>query len=96
MNINDYIKRKYGNTGSSADKGGGKSDNPVNAEETIGKYSAMSEEQLMQELFRSAEAGRQNGSLNNGMLDDFFGKVGGMLSAEQRERMTELIRQLKR
>ena len=85
MDINEYVKRKN------------KGKNPsLTPEEAIAKYSKMDEAELMQELFKTAEQGRANGELDNGVLDGFLTKMRPMLSPEQLERMKELINQLKR
>lgn len=64
--------------------------------EMMDKYSRMSEEQLMQEMFRSAASSRANGQLTDDMLDSFYHQAQGFLSPEQSERMRELIRELKK
>ena len=85
MDINEYIKRK--------NKGKRESMTP---EEAIMKYSKMDEASLMQELFKTAEEGRRNGELDNGVLDGFLEKMSPLLSKEQSERLKELINGLKR
>ena len=85
MDINEYIKRKNK----------GKRDS-LSPEEAIRKYSKMDEASLMQELFKTAEEGRRNGELDNGVLDGFLEKMAPLLSKEQAERMKELINGLKR
>lgn len=85
MRINDYIKRKSPEV-----------DKSTSNEEMVGKYSQMSEEQLMQEMFRSASQSRSNGTLNDEMLDGFYNQAQGFLSPEQSERMKDLIRELKK
>ena len=86
MDINEYIKRKNQ----------AKNNWSLTPEEAIAKYSKMDEAELMQELFKTAEQGRANGELDNGVLDGFLTKMRPMLSPEQAERMKELINQLKR
>lgn len=85
MDVNEYIKRKNK----------GKKEN-LSPEEVIRKYSKMDEQSLMQELFKTAEEGRQSGELDNGVLDGFLEKVSPLLSREQAERMRELVNGLKR
>ncbi len=58
----------------------------------IDHYTSMNEEQLMQELFRTANAS----GVTNNELDDFFKKVSPYLTPEQKEKMKNLIMQLKR
>ena len=84
MDINEYIKKKN------------KDKKVLTPEEAIEKYSKMDEVSLMQELFKTAEEGRKNGELDNGVLDGFLKKLSPILSKEQSERMKELIEDLKK
>ncbi|MDD3946586.1 MAG: hypothetical protein PHI19_01990 [Clostridia bacterium] len=86
MRINDYIKKRPVSPENSNE----------NTEEMLNRYSQMNEEQLMQEMFRNAAQSRENGSLNDQMLDDFYGKACAYLTPEQSERMKELIIELKK
>ncbi|MBO4538811.1 MAG: hypothetical protein J5781_00930 [Clostridia bacterium] len=63
-----------------------------NSESETAKYSSLSEEQLMQELFRVANAS----NVSNEELDAFFRNASPYLTPEQREKMKGLILQLKR
>ena len=63
-----------------------------NSESDAAKYTSLSEEQLMQELFRVANAS----NVSNEELDSFFQKASPYLTPEQREKMKGLILQLKR
>ncbi len=83
MNINDYIKRKNKNKPN------------LSPEEAITKYSAMNEEELMRELLRTAERGRAEGELNNGILDDIRAKVAPLLTPEQADKLNDLVDGLK-
>ena len=58
----------------------------------FGRYSSMGEEQLVQELFRTAN----ESNVTNEELDGFFERAKPYLTAEQREKMKNLIMQLKR
>ncbi len=58
----------------------------------LGRYTSMSEEQLMQELFRTANAS----GVSNEELDTFYRNAAPYLTPEQREKMKNLIMQLKR
>ena len=78
MDVGEYIRNK------NKAKQNNKSD--------INRYSSMSEEQLIQELFRAAN----ESNVSNDELDDFFNRAGPFLTAEQREKMKNLIMQLKR
>lgn len=90
MNIGDYIKSKKA-------KEAKKNNEPVlTPEEAIGKYSNMSESDLMSELFRSAREGRESGELTDESLEEFYNKARSFLTPEQAERMRELLIELKK
>lgn len=91
LRIQDYIIKKAQKT---AAKQAAKPDSQANnnsTEDILSKYGKMSEEELMSELFRVGAAS----NLTDGQLDSFFNNVKQMLTAEQRERMSDLIIQLK-
>ena len=78
MDVGEYIRKKERmKKGSSGD---------------VNKYTSMSEEQLMQELFRVANAS----NVSNEELDSFYRNASPYLTPEQREKMKGLILQLKR
>ncbi len=78
MDVGEYIRKKEKmKSGSSGD---------------VKKYTSMNEEQLIQELFRVANAS----NVSNEELDSFFQKASPYLTPEQREKMKGLILQLKR
>lgn len=85
MNINDYIRRKNGG-----------SKPRLTPEEAIEKYSAMTEQELMGELLKTAERGREDGELDNKMLDDIRSKVAPLLTPEQAGKLNDLIEGLKK
>ncbi len=60
-------------------------------ESEINKYSNMSDERLMQEMFALVDAGRQNGTLDNAKLEEFFNSASCMLSNEQIVKLRSLI-----
>ena len=60
---------------------------------TADRYAGMSEEQLMQELFRVGRVSSGNVSAKD--LDDFYARVKGFLTPEQSAKMRSLILQLK-
>ncbi len=64
---------------------------PKSLEEEIDKYSGMSEERLMQEMFYLVEEGRKNGTLDNQKLEEFFNSASCMLSSEQITKLRSLI-----
>lgn len=88
MKIRDFIDRQKKETPKSSE---GKPQG--DAEDRIKKYSKMSEEDLMRELFKVGSLSK--GGVTGKQLDDFYQSVEGMLSPEQKERMRELILQLK-
>jgi hypothetical protein len=100
MRIQDYINKRNGEPSPSSRQQprpeSAPSSNNISPEEMIDKYSRMSEEQLMQEMFRSASASRASGQLTDEMLDSFYNQAKCYLSPEQSERMSELIRELKK
>ena len=59
---------------------------------TVEKYTSMSEEQLLQELFRVSNSS----GVSNDELDSFYRNASPYLTPEQREKMKGLILQLKR
>ena len=60
-------------------------------EEELNKYSHMSEERLMQEMFALVDNGRKNGTLDNEKLEAFFNSASCMLSGEQITKLRYLI-----
>ncbi len=62
-------------------------------EEAFDTYSKMSEEELMQELFNVGACSK--GGTTPQQLDDFYKNVESFLTAEQKEKMKNLIMQLK-
>ncbi len=78
MNIKDYIKNKK---------------KPLPPQEALNKYSDMSEEELMRELFNVGACSKGNTSPQE--LDAFYAKIESFLTAEQREKMKDLIARLK-
>ena len=60
-------------------------------EEELNKYSHMSEERLMQEMFALVDNGRKNGTLDNEKLEEFFNSASCMLNNEQITKLRYLI-----
>lgn len=88
MSISDYIRKKNG--------GGNKKipNNGMPDEATINKYSQMSENELMSELFNQGSVSK--GQVSSEELDNFYSSASSFLTKEQREKMKYLIEQLKR
>ena len=65
--------------------------NQGSLEEELNKYSHMSEERLMQEMFALVDNGRKNGTLDNEKLEAFFNSASCMLNNEQITKLRYLI-----
>lgn len=96
MDVGEYMRRKQRESerAEHSKKEREKVRSDMSATEAIDKYSSMSEEQLMQELFRVGSV--SSGNVSADELDGFYGKVKAFLTPEQSARMKELISQLKR
>ncbi len=71
-----------------------KVDTQIDVNQAINKYGAMSEEELMRELFRVGSV--SSGNVSSAELDGFYKQVKNFLTPEQSEKMRNLIIQLKR
>lgn len=72
-------------------------ENPyVDDKKTIEELSKKSESELLSELLSVASKQRKEGSLNDGMLDEFQSKISSSLSKEQQERLSQIIGMLKK
>lgn len=80
MNIRDYINKKRPAA-------------PQSPEDAVKMYSGMSEEELMRELFSVGACSKGGTSAKE--LDTFYNNVQNFLTAEQKEKMQQLIMQLK-
>ena len=94
MSFQDYINNK--NNKSTTNNASNNQPNMDNLQQSYQKFMGLSQEELMQELFRTAEASREKGELNDSMLDNFYNQALMMLTPEQRERMKEIIIELKK
>ena len=65
-------------------------------EETISEYENKSEGELMSDLDRMIRDGRKNGTFNDGMLDAFIKNVAPMMDSEQRKKLDNIARTLKK
>ena len=79
---NNVFKSSVG-TGSTTPQG--------SLEDELNKYSHMSEERLMQEMFALVDSGRKNGTLDNEKLEEFFTSAKCMLNNEQITKLRYLI-----
>lgn len=64
--------------------------------ETIDKYSGYSEEQLMQELSTRVSQQKQQGKFNENELEGFINKVSPMLNREQRRKLADVAKKIKK
>ena len=88
MNIADYIRNKNKQNQDM------KVDTQIDVNQAINKYGAMSEEELMRDLFRVGSV--SSGNVSSAELDGFYEQVKNFLTPEQSEKMRNLIIQLKR
>lgn len=89
MRVNKYINNKLKSKINNSDP-------PPTPEEAYSRYSAMNEEQLLGELFRTSDAARSSGELSNDMLDGFYRNAEAYLTPEQAAKMRALIIELKK
>ena len=87
MDVGEYIRKKQQRMENQA------SVKNENINDAINHYSGMSEEQLMQELFKVGRV--SSGNVSAKELDGFYNNVRSFLSPEQAEKMKALIMQLK-
>ena len=64
-------------------------------DEKYNKYKNMSEQQLMEELFKEASLQKQSGNLSAKKLADIKNSIAPILSAEQQKRLDQLIDMLR-
>lgn len=88
MDVGEYMRRKEREKAQKK-----KRNKDMSASEAVERYSSMSEEQLMQELFKVGSVSR--GNVSAGELDAFYDNVRAFLTPEQAARMRELIILLK-
>ena len=88
MNIADYIRNKNKQNQNM------KVDTQIDVNQAINKYGAMSEEELMRELFRVGSV--SSGNVSSAELDGFYEQVKNFLTPEQSEKMRNLIIQFKK
>ncbi|MCL2631331.1 MAG: hypothetical protein FWD49_07455 [Firmicutes bacterium] len=100
MDFKSYIRRKAqeANTATNAQSESNEAESKKNEEikDKVNRYSQLSQEQLMEELFKVATESRKRGELSDSALDSFFNQASSFLSHEQSERMKELIGELKK
>ena len=80
-----------------SDGGAGNSDGGNTAgsgQDNYSRYTGMSREELMSEMYKEAAKSRAGG-MSNGDLDDFYNKVSPAMTEEQRANLRNLIDRLK-
>ena len=65
-------------------------------EETISEYENKSEGELMSDLDRMIRDGRKNGTFTDDMLDAFIKNVAPMMDGDQRKKLDNIARTLKK
>ncbi|NLL56443.1 MAG: hypothetical protein GX242_04440 [Clostridiales bacterium] len=93
MNIVDYIRRKEQEKNRKNSENNDNQQN-ISPQDALNKYSQMSENELMTELFK--EGSVSSGKVSAQELDNFYNSASGYLNQEQRNKMKMLIEQLKR
>lgn len=90
MDVGEYIRRKQREQEKNENQASQQNESVQSA---LGRYQSMSEEQLMQELFRVGKV--SSGNVSAKELDAFYDSVKGFLTPEQSAKMRALILQLK-
>lgn len=86
----------YGSRPTAGANSGGQRGVQDDLQSKINEFAGKSQEELMSELFASANLLKGEGRLTARDLDEFYGKVSGFLNEEQKARMRSLIEALKR
>ena len=86
----------YGKRPTSNANDGGQAGSQDDLQSKINEFAGKSQEELMSELFASANRMKGEGRLTAADLDGFYAKVSGFLNEEQKARMRSLIEALKR
>lgn len=61
----------------------------------VQQYDGHNEDELVQELFRTAQSQRAAGKLDNAQIEGLTNMLSPMLNAQQRQQMQALVEQLK-
>ena len=88
MDFKQYVQQKKGNV-----------QEPPGADQVraqMSQFEGKSEQELMSELMRSVEQGKQDGSFTPEAAEAFMKKVSPMLDDAQRARMRQLMGMLKK
>lgn len=66
-----------------------------NLQESLNKYQNLSQDELMNELFKEAGRLKQNGSLNENSLNMLQSTLAPMLNSEQNEQLKNILNRIK-
>lgn len=66
-----------------------------NIEENLNKYKNLSQNDLMNELFKEANRMKENGSLNEESLNMLKNTLSPILDSEQNKKLNEIINKIK-
>ena len=66
-----------------------------NLQESLNKYQSLSQDQLMNELFKEAGRLKQNGSLNESSLNMLKSTLAPMLNNEQNQQLDDILNKIK-
>lgn len=86
-NIRDYISSNQSSSNAN--------ELPVEVKGTVDKFSRMSESQLLSEMKNLAFQGKNDGSINEQSLKDFYTQMSPMLTADQRNKLKSLINSIR-
>ena len=66
------------------------------AKKALSAFNGKSENAVLLEILRQAEAGKRNGTLTNEQIDEFYRQFSPMLSEVQRQKFQTVIQRLKK
>ena len=102
MDIKDFLRSQ--NNGEPVEQNSGQQNQsnqsqpnkpPTQMNDKIKHYSSMSEQQLMQEMFRQASNEKASGGLTSENLESFYKQASPMMTQAQRNKLRGLINSLK-
>lgn len=65
------------------------------AKRLAANYNGKNESELTRDIFARAAEGKQNGTLTNEQIDEFYSRFAPMLDSGKRKKLKKLIEQLK-
>ena len=66
------------------------------AENVATQYAGRSENDLLKAIYQRAVEGKQNGTLTNEQIDEFYAQFAPMLDGAKRKRLQKIVEQLKK